>query len=537
MLNVATAKDLRPSMRVETEQLLQYYRTLRNSTQETQEIDLIQDRKCGFGISTQVLERWGEFSKSQQNELSLLMEAPVMQCDTIAGHFRIFYDTSGVNTPALLDQYNNRIPGTAKAYVDSAARIFNHVWDVEIDQMGYSAPPFEPPQSYYYVYIISMGDYGATTPSTQIAGSNNPGRFYSYIEVNNDFQTLPTKGINGLKVTAAHEFHHAIQIGSYGYWVDERYVHELTSTWFEDVVYPEVNDYFFYLANYFSGFHEGLSFNTSLYGGYERVVWPIFLEKRFSPSIMRDVWTRMRTQPFLESTDAALVSIGSNLQTAFAEFTYWNYFTADRANTVIYYPEGNNYPRFQPLQSTTFYGTNVKLGGDVNPFSSSMYECSTSGYMITSIVANVDIDAAKQNNTITQRVDVTLTSDPLSPPYQELKNGLKAKVTIAQDTLWRYFFSQQFLFSDASPNPLRLSKAQRLLLPITEYNALTADVYFYSSSLALEYKIVANAEYISGNRVIVVQASDLKSKLSSGVYFVIAKTKNNDYRWKVAVIR
>jgi len=48
----------------------------------------------------------------------------------------------------------------------------------------------------------------------------------------------------------------------------------------------------------------------------------------------------MSTQPFLESTDAALVNIGSNLPTAFSEFTYWNYYTADRADTVKYYPKG-----------------------------------------------------------------------------------------------------------------------------------------------------------------------------------------------------
>jgi hypothetical protein len=39
------------------------------------------------------------------------------------------------------------------------------------------------------------------------------------------------------------------------------------------------------------------------------------------------------------------------------------------------------------------------------------------------------------------------------------------------------------------------------------------------------------------NWVITVPSSELKSNLSSGIYFVIAKTKNNEYRWKVAVIR
>jgi hypothetical protein len=541
----AIAQELRQSARLKTEQLMQYYRAVRNSAQETQEGDLIQDRKCGFGLRTQVLERWGEFSQSQQIEFSLLMKAAVMQCDTIAGHFRIFYDTSGINTPALLDQYNNRIPGTAKAYVDSTARIFNHVWDVEIDQMGYEAPPFEPPQSYYYVYIISTDDYGATTPYTQIASSNNPARYYSYIDVNNDFQTLPTKGINGLKVTAAHEFHHAVQMGSYGYWMTEQYAYELTSTWFEDVVYPEVNDYFFYLPNYYSGFHGGLSFNTSLYRGYERVVWPIFLAKRFSPSMMLDVWTRMRTQPFLESTDAALVSIGSNLQTAFSEFTYWNYYTADRADTVKYYSEGNHYPRFQPLQKIVYTNGDGTVGGDVFPLSSSMYEFDlSSSDTLTAMIANVDVNAAELGQPLTKRVDITLFSQNYPPPYHQFENGLKARIAVADTSLWHDFFSQSSTLeyvlkrlSNLAPNPFRINNDQQLFLPVNEDEIGLANVYLYSSSLSLVYTAEVNVTYQNKSMVIAVSGADLKSKLSSGVYFVVAKTKKKDYQWKVSVIR
>jgi hypothetical protein len=40
-----------------------------------------------------------------------------------------------------------------------------------------------------------------------------------------------------------------------------------------------------------------------------------------------------------------------------------------------------------------------------------------------------------------------------------------------------------------------------------------------------------------GFRAIVVPTSEIKSKLSSGIYFIIAKTANSDYKWKVAVIR
>jgi hypothetical protein len=245
----------------------------------------------------------------------------------------------------------------------------------------------------------------------------------------------------------------------------------------------------------------------------------------------------MRTHPFLESTDAALVNHGSNLQSAFAEFTKWNYYTADRANTVNYYPEGIHYPRFQPLQKISFYNTTSTTSGNVEPLSSSMYEFDMQQDTITAIIANVDISNAIIRNITPQRIDVTLSSQSLSAPYQEFANGLKAKVSVADTSLWRFFFSKKVMHADASPNPFRLAETQRLLLPVNGDPSRTAEVYFFSSSLDLAYSGQANISYEYDTRVIIVPTSQVKSKLSSGIYFILAKTANSTYKWKVAVIR
>jgi hypothetical protein len=91
--------------------------------------------------------------------------------------------------------------------------------------------------------------------------------------------------------------------------------------------------------------------------------------------------------------------------------------------------------------------------------------------------------------------------------------------------------------SKASPNPFRLAAAKELLLPINADNANKASVYFYSSSLDLVYSGESIITYRLGKLVIAVAASEIKSQLSSGIYFVVARTKNQDYRWKVAIIR
>jgi hypothetical protein len=531
---LAKAKEKRISNQLTTEQLLNSVRSIKHPSFHSAASDTsYRDVKCGFSTQAQVINRWQEFSQAQQAELSALMKADVMQCDTIAGHFHIFYDTTGINEPALLDNINQRISGTAKAYIHAVAQIFNHVWDIEVDQMGYTAPPFESGQSYYTINVENIDDYGDTWKILpQINGTDTPARYYSYITVDNDYQEFATRGINGLKVTAAHEFHHAIQIGSYGFWDNDVYAYELTATWFEDVVYTEVNDYYNYLWNYFRGFSSGLSFNSSSYGGYERCIFAHYLAKVNTADIMRDIWTGMRTQPFLESADAALVNRGSTLQSAFAEFTKWNYYTWDRADTIHYYPEGNHYPRFQPLQKIDFFNKTSTTTGDVEPLSSSMYEYDLSNDTITAVIANVDMNNAILRNTIPQNITVTLSS------------GLTTSISVDTPSSWRSFFIQSSTQTSIArqglspaPNPFRLAVAPWLKLPINQDAAKSAQVFFFTSSFKLVYSGYLNVGNEDGFRAIVVPTSEVKSKLSSGIYFILAKTVNSDYKWKVAVIQ
>jgi hypothetical protein len=510
--------------------------------------DSLHGNKCGLWIRVLIHSQWQNFTRLQKNEIRTLLQQESFQKERVIGRFHIFYDTSGVNEPALLtpDSLHNPIPNTAEAFVDSVGRIFNDVYHTEVEQLGYDAPPFESGETRYRILISGISDYGWTNwdPAIDPLNPGSPApRFPCYVEINNNFRDFYTKGMDALRVTAAHEFHHVIQIGSYGLWDADIYAHELTSTWMEDVVYTDVNDYYQYLSWYFVGFRGGLAFNSDVYGGYERAIWAHFLAKRLGTDIMREVWTGMRKEAFLQSTDAVLSAMGTSLQSEYARFAYWNYFTDGRADTAKYYPEGNHYPRFRPLQAVPFTSGTATEQGDVQPLSLSMYEFDLAIDTITAIIANVDVDAAESRVTATSPVAVTLTSaGAISPPYQQLANGLRIGVSVAPP-LWRFFImdsSSQVSIaqSHAAPNPFRLSGAVPLLLPIQDIFSKSADVYVLSSSLHLVYSAhyaIQTSDF--GNRVIEIRANDLKSKLSSGIYFIIAKTTLQEYRWKVAVIR
>ena len=94
-----------------------------------------------------------------------------------------------MNLPCL-DGTNHRIAGTAKAYIRNVAEIFNHVRDVEINQMGYGAPPFANGQGFYEIYVKDMDDYGVTNfdGGSPINNNESPPRFNSSMTIDNDFQ-------------------------------------------------------------------------------------------------------------------------------------------------------------------------------------------------------------------------------------------------------------------------------------------------------------------------------------------------------------
>ncbi len=124
---------------------------------------------------------------------------------------------------------------------------------LKLDFLGYLPPPSDNGEGGDNLYDIYVNDftglilYGQTKFDFSDGGTGP-----SFMEIENDFSSYPTKGINAARVTAAHEFHHAIQLGSYIYRASDLYFYEITSTSMEEFVYDSVNDYYNYLENYFN---------------------------------------------------------------------------------------------------------------------------------------------------------------------------------------------------------------------------------------------------------------------------------------------
>jgi hypothetical protein len=513
--------------------------------------------KCGLELAFQLLEGWNSFTDGEKGSLRTLLKTPSTQGDRIIGRAHIYYDTTGADAPALLDFAGHRIPGTAEAYVDSVGRILNHVWSFEIDRLGYSAPPLGADSAYpVWILNLSPGLYGQTLPDPIPIAPGPPPRYGTHIEVDNDFQEPQyfSKGISGLEVTLAHEFHHAIQLGSYGFWGDEeRYFYELTSTWMEDVVYTDVNDYYQYLSND--------EFQTSQFSTpdarftksdqsieYSRSVWGKFIEKRFSRSTMRRAWEFMRQFRSLEALDRALAESGSSFRSAALEYAYWNFNTGPAADTSRFYSEGRNYPAMRIASTVDYLPPGTSLVDSIQAISSTYHRicilsspgdtCGNRNSMFV-IVSNVNPFQGYSDQLFPFTYAVSASGAEGS---RQLKNGLYASLTVPDPEFWNTQETSPSVISEVLvfPNPFEVREGRLLWFRFpSPPKGTKATLSVFSSSMT---KVFSGELPVLAFRPQEPALSwdgrnDRGEPIATGVYFFVINIDDMDLIGKFSAIR
>jgi hypothetical protein len=218
------------------------------------------------------------------------------------GHFTIHFATTGNDAPDLTDADGNGVP----EWVETVGAAFEKVYDAEVTAMGYRAPPV----ARYAVYLVDLTGskaYGFTQDFYD--GTSGPPASVtsvaSYIEIDKAFtagifvnaQGGPFTKEQSLAITAAHEFHHAIQFG-YNYYFELWYA-EATATWMEDEVEDSVNQSYSYLSSYLSGTGT-LSLNAGKDGRteYGRWIFNRYLAQApRSTTLIKDIWSRLGALP------------------------------------------------------------------------------------------------------------------------------------------------------------------------------------------------------------------------------------------------
>lgn len=306
--------------------------------------------KSGTGTVYEVRHAIQQKASQSTALMKTLLVRPEQQTFFISPgtRFRVHYDTEGAEAVHTEDNDASGFPD----YIEEVADALDYAYDLIVNQLGFKPPPhdnsIDGPE--YDVYIHNLGNvYGWTNYEEQLEDDS----WRSYIEMDNDYTHTPTKGVPAARVTAAHEFFHMVQLGYIGRdddnqgGLDDIFLMEAASTWMEDFAFDEVNDYLFYLDDFFRSDNRPFDYPYGLHM-YGLGIWFHFLEAQYQgPQLVRLIWEALLNVPALEAIDVVLRDEGSSFSQTLSLFHGWNYMTGDRADAARFYPEGADYPMFK----------------------------------------------------------------------------------------------------------------------------------------------------------------------------------------------
>jgi hypothetical protein len=493
-------------------------------------------------------------STGVNGKITAVMVRPSLPLSILSpsGRFRIHYDSTSSEPPALLTAAGVRIPGTAKQYVDTVARIFDSVWTAEVTTYGFPAPPSDNGEGggdEYDIYIAPRvtNDFGQTNwlDETALPGTGALLRYPSYIDIDNDYAGYRTPGLKGLMSTAAHEFHHAIQIGCYGVWDEpEFYFYELSAESMEPTVFPSSNDYTKDIKTYFSNV-ENISLYAphSSYAGYERAIWGVFLMKRYGVGIMRQIWESIATMRPVPAEKAVLEKNGTSLGKEFSEFCYWNYFTGYRGDSVKYYRDAKAFPLVsirerEPVgSSATVYQQTCK-GFGVN-YLQGIRASDTAAFIIT----NVNMDDALGTQAHTYGYQLQASTATVSGGAQ-IANGWYTNFSVTDPANWKYTpvvnaAAQLNAAIVCFPNPYRPAEASLYIGPINLATMNKAPEFaVFTSGYDRVYSGTLPLQSYNGSTYAVWDGKNSSGDLvASGIYIYWLTTGDPVATGKFAVVR
>ncbi len=265
--------------------------------------DVQESATCGMPLKKALRRDWNLLEQSTQKVLAKQLAAPVLSgteltLTSTSGRFMIHYTTSGTDA----------IP--SMSWVQTVAQVFDDVAN-KYTALGWRLAPTMPaaPYDVYLRELSSKKLYGQTTTLTDSNGhiiflpsQGFPYAAPSYMEIDNNFtddiyHPLTYTPLQSLQITAAHEYHHAIQYG-YNYYFDVWYA-EATSTWMEDELYDDVNQSYSYISNWFTQSKLALDtpVSTDTGGGYGRWIFNRYLSEAHGPAMIRGAWEKLAPLP------------------------------------------------------------------------------------------------------------------------------------------------------------------------------------------------------------------------------------------------
>jgi hypothetical protein len=498
-------------------------------------------KKCGMELVNTISQNLNNYSNEQQQILSKILERPQSQTSTVSpsGFFRVHYDLAGNN--ALGYDLNLLLHALDSAY------------NFEINTLGYPTPPSDGSEGgddKYDIYVQNLaGLYGYTQFETKVSES----RWTSFMVIDNDYVGYYSTGINGARVTVAHEFHHGIQGGNYApagsnspFRSSDVFYYEITSTAFEEFVFDDVNDYYAYMPSYFQNPGKAMSLND----GYNLAIWNIYLQNNFGFDILKRQWELIPGNDALKAIAISLDEGGSTFGNELNKFGIWSYFTNAKAISGRYFEEASNYPLITPTATVTFTPPSKTYNMTIAPVANYFLRINlpSSDGVFYSIITNSDFQKVP-NQTFPFSFSI----------YQDTVNGEKVisdfysvSFDKAGQTFWNNagILNNIVVYGDSSyaipelegetfayPIPYKRSSSSNIKFAFqSEFNVGDeADLNIYSSGLELVYSGKKEVKLSRFNTFREVILYNTEIDFPSGVYIYIIKSGEDVFKGKLVI--
>ncbi|GAB2884097.1 MXAN_6640 family putative metalloprotease [Nocardioides pacificus] len=235
------------------------------------------------------------------------------------------------------------------AWVRRTLRVMERVWRHQVETMGYRAPLRDRRRGGDSRFDVYLKDLGAHGYYGYCAAEQRRQQFLAsgFCVLDDDFarEQFGSSPASTLRVTAAHEFFHAVQ---YAYdFAEDRWLLETTATWMEERFADDVDDNRQYLP------HGQLTrptlsldtWSSDSLAQYGNWVFFEYLSARYGVSVVREIWQRAaagtgsRDLYSLRALTRTLARRGDTFASVYADFVAAN--TMPRQT----YPEGAAWPR------------------------------------------------------------------------------------------------------------------------------------------------------------------------------------------------
>ena len=521
-----------------------------------------EDRKCGFNITSEVKINFNQFTFEQRQFLKQILSRPSNMQKSIvspSGFFRVHFDTTNSNGNGI----PSYVPGwSVDQNVAEVAKALDSAYNFEVNFIGFLPPPQDDiaGSDYRYdIYIINQSSqvYGYTEWESKVG----PVNWTSFMVIDNNYSGYYSIGLNGMKVTVAHEFHHGIQIGNYAvensnspFRDSDVFFYELTSTSMEEFVYDDVNDYYAYMDSYFRRTYN--SFPNQ--NGYNLAIWNIYLMENFGfesfKFLLKRQWELIPGREALLAVNQSLLEESTSFPKELNGFGIWTFFTGFRSIPGKYFEEAINYPLITPTFTIQYPTAPPDMRAQPTSNNFVLFNIPSNGDSLFAIITNGDAFAASENPNQLFDFDYVLFADTISGK-RKLGDNYSSDFSVSNPTFWSVaeVLNNQLIKADsliipssgdvsyAYPNPFSYNKSyitgSLIFLPFNAYLADVVDFNVYSVGMQIVFSNQLNIQNLPGDQrgVSWDGLDNNRKKLASGVYIYVIKKGDDVVKGKVVI--